>query len=77
MTPNNKSRAALRLANVAFELLEKHSRSPERAVDDLMQITRAEGGPMDDLMPPAELKAQALIYLQRMAENMKQSAAKN
>jgi hypothetical protein len=68
MSERRSSKNALRLAQCAHEVLEKHGRNPELAIDDFVSIVRAESEAlMNEITPDDVLRQLALSYLRAMA----------
>jgi hypothetical protein len=71
MAERHSSKAALRLAQLALETLERHERSPELAVDDLISIVRANSGASrNQLLSDEDLRPKAIWYLKEMAASL-------
>ena len=68
MAERRSSKAALRLARLALETLEKHGRKPELAVDAFISIVRANSvAAINQLLSDEDLKPTAIWYLKNMA----------
>ena len=71
MAARRSSKAALRLAQLALEALERHERNPELAVDDFISIVRANSGAaMNQLLSDEDLRPKAIRYLKNMAASL-------
>ena len=75
MSERKSSKAALRLAQLALEALEKHERNPELAVDDFVSRVRAEPGEgmMNEPTLDDVLRQHAIVYLRNMVRNLGRS----
>ena len=68
MAERRSPKAALRLAQLALETLEKHGRKPELAVDAFISIVRANSGAgINQLLLDEDLRPTAIWYLKNMA----------
>jgi hypothetical protein len=64
----HSSKAALRLAQLALETLEKHGRNPELAVDAFISTVRANSGAaINQLLSDEDLRPTAIWYLKNIA----------
>ena len=71
MTRRHSSKAALRLAQLALEALERHERNPELAVDDFISIIRVNSGTaINQLLSDEDLRPKAISYLKQMAASL-------
>ena len=71
MAARRSSKAALRLAQLAFEALERHERNPELAVGDFVSIVRANSGTaINQLLSDEDLRPKAISYLKQMAASL-------
>jgi hypothetical protein len=71
MAERHSSKAALRLAQLAFEALERHERSPELATDEFISILRANSGTaISQLQSDEDLRPKAIWYLRKMAASL-------
>ncbi len=59
MSERRSSKNALRLAQCAHEVLEKHGRNPELAIDDFVSIVRAESEALMNEITPGLAQARA------------------
>ena len=68
MAERRSPKAALRLAQLALETLEKHGRNPELAVDAFISIVRANSGAaINQSLSDEDLRPTAIWYLKNMA----------
>jgi hypothetical protein len=71
MAARRSSKAALGLAQLALEALERHERNPELAVDDFISIVRANSGAeINQLLSDEDLRPKAIRYLKKMAASL-------
>ena len=62
------------LAQLARDVLERHQRSPELAVNEFVSWIRAEsGGMLNELIPDDAFRQYAIDYLRNMASNLDRS----
>ena len=72
MAERHSSKAALRLAQLALETLERHERNPELAIDDFISIVRVNGGAsINQLLSDEDLRPKAIWYLKEMAASLR------
>jgi hypothetical protein len=65
------SKAALHLARLGLETLEKHGRKPELAVDAFISIVRANSGAaINQRVSDEDLRPKAIWYLEKMAASL-------
>jgi hypothetical protein len=68
MAERRSPKAALRLAQLALETLEKHGRKPELAVDAFISIVRANSvAAINQCLLDEDLRPTAIWYLKTMA----------
>jgi hypothetical protein len=71
MAERRSSKAALRLAQLAFEALERNERNPELATDDFISIVRANSGTaINQLLSDEDLRPKAIWYLKKMVAGL-------
>jgi hypothetical protein len=76
MAERHSSKAALRLAQLGLETLERHGRNPELAIDDFISIVRANSGAaINQLVSDEDLRPKAILYLKNMAAGLKKPSS--
>jgi hypothetical protein len=76
MSERHSSKAALRLAQIALETLERHERNPELAIDDFISTVRANSGvAINQLLSDDDLRPKAMLYLNKMAASLEKPPA--